>query len=253
MSNVLTQVHSSGRWDRPERLLREDVEEWIKDWAPDVITATEAGDFDRGDALDAPGYVRCQVTGGGRPGADECAVALSRETMRLVHFEAAVVTRERYRQGTGKLRAPLNALVVVGEHIETGVRICLGVIHLPSSVQDGDEWARGPRVAAYRSAVRGLKKLVHRIAKRYKALPWITADWNLDLGRLWVRAYLHGIWPGKHFTWSKKDAGGEGTHGPRLIDFSVLSRRLRVTFAKVLASVRSSDHRPFVQRVALPT
>ena len=72
----------------------------------------------------------------------------------------------------------------------------------------------------------------------------MVADWNLNLHRVWVRAYLRATFPAFRAP-QKRPAGG--THGARLIDFPIGLRIVGLTM-RVLREesdvLDASDHLP---------
>jgi Endonuclease/Exonuclease/phosphatase family len=257
---VVRQVHASGRWDRFERILRADIERWIADLRPDVVSLTEAGDRGRGQALERPGWQRVQH----RPavGADECALGFREAVLRLVDWESVPVSKATYKRVNGKRSPRFFALNVALQLVEDPDEVLVfSVLHTPSAVDSPAGWRKGPRAVVYRLVVWGWKRSANRFARsirkdlkatrpKVRVHRVIAGDFNLHILRAWARKYLGTVFTKLAATWDRIKPN-RGTLGARVIDYAFVSRSLRVLRARVLVLTRSSDHRTFWQDLAV--
>lgn len=258
---TIRHLHSSGRWDRAAALLLSDLRQWVKQVVPHLITLTEVGDGQRGRILEQlAGFQRVQHAPA--IGADECAVLFDTGMFELVDWESVAVSDRTYRRINGK-QSPkfyaLNVALRLREHPDE--IIVVSVIHTPSSVETPRGWADGERPLVYRDVVHGWKRAVGVFARAVKAKEraagrkvrvhrLLTGDFNLNMLKAWVRAYLGTVFGNLTQLWSKVRPNS-GTHGARVIDTSWLSRGLRALKAKVLAQSPSSDHKAFWEDLAI--
>lgn len=249
MSCTICHLHASGRFDIRENLLASDLGKWIELVDPSVITLTEAGDGGRGKALTRPGWHRVQ----GRPGigSDECALGFRDDTWRLVAMASVPVSPMTYARLNGKQSPRFFALLVVLEHLASGELVLFSVLHTPSHVETPNGWRAGDRQTVYRSVLRGWRKQARAFASKHGAKSRVlTADLNLNVRKGWVRSFFTSQFPHATMTWDKIRTGG-GTLGGRLIDSSILSRRVKALGARVMPKGPSSDHRAFVERLEI--
>lgn len=242
--------HCSGRWDRSAALLSHDVRVWRNKYDPDIFTATEVGDRSRGRSYNIPGYWRLQAPPGA--GRDECLIAFKLNRFRLVRFESHRVTRKIYQRENGKPAAPFYAATAVLQDIRSEQRFVISVMHLPSSVEDNNGWDHGRRLVVYRSCIKGWRRHVNDIGKRYKARTrFYVADWNINFKRAFARAFIQLQFPNLHLLW-KKPFPKRGTHaGGRLIDGTLASKGVATPVGpKIGAPAPSSDHIMYFEELA---
>jgi hypothetical protein len=257
---VVRHLHASGRWDRFERILRSDIERWIADLLPDVITLTEAGDRGRGQALERPGWTRIQH----KPaiGADECALGFREAVLRLVAWESVPVSKATYKRVNGKRSSRFYALNVALQLLEDPDEVLVfSILHTPSAVDSPTGWRKGPRAVVYRLVVVGWKHAASKFARsirkdlrathpQVRVHRVIVGDFNLHVLRAWARKYLGSVFSRLAMTWDRIKPN-RGTLGRRVIDTAFLSRWLRAIRARVLVQTKSSDHRTFWQDLAI--
>ena len=144
------------------------------------------------------------------------------ENAVLVHQEFGTVLIERHplltplRLRTAR-KAPLHAIkVLIRTHV-TGSRIWDVATHAPAHVEGKGRLLPGWASEVYRSVMLGLTELTYGRRADGRI---ISADWNLNVRRRWVRAYLRSLFPGTKPGWDFKSLPERGTiggHG-RLID-----------------------------------
>lgn len=259
-------VHSSGRFDRPldtltnsvRRLRRVTRGRLLLKRRVAFVTGTEAGgrtDEDLARALGSdPAWEYVNLRG---PAA-ECWATWRRSMLELdgrpYSRQLTNITWVRSKEYGGREAAPVKALVVPLR--VTGRRnrrkVWLIVVHMPL---DNTEL----RAAAWVDCCRGLRTLVTEIrAQDPQAEILIEADWNKDHSKPSERAMIH-----RHIArplrlvqgWDGSRPKRGGTHGRRLIDGVVASRRVlgwSTPWCWLTADDRSSDHRPYVHTVRWP-
>lgn len=221
----------SGRYDRSPRLLLRQVRASAE--VRDVITLTEVAGWRRRRVLrKVPGFTVLQDTKHGDMA--EVAVLVRDSAYRVKHWAAHVIGPDLGPGGR------VIALVAVLEHIETGKIVIVGEAHTPATVEG--QWTSA-RAAAYRRAVQAYRAIVEHLRVAWGAdVVVVLADWNLNLHRDGVRAYLKEAWPELNAP-AKADTPPGGTHaGGRLIDFPLVTGAQIDTF-RIHAADPASDHR----------
>lgn len=253
---MVRHLHASGRWDRSGSVLHAELLQWIAELLPDVITGTEAGDGDRGRAYVLPGFKRVQH--GNAVGADECVLAYREAVFELVDWESVPVSNATYKRANGKDSPRFFALNVALRIIGTNEVLVFSVLHTPSAVDSPNGWRPGRRAVVYklvavgwRSSARKFTRRVRKqLGRRFRVHKVLCGDFNLHLLRPWARNFIASTFPSLTQLWTKVKPNG-GTLGYRVIDTSLLSRFLQAVSARVLGQPRSSDHRPFVEDIAI--
>lgn len=133
---------------------------------------------------------------------------------------------------------PVVCTIAILKHRITGVTALVSVSHLPSAVESIWSVKGAKRIIAYRRMVVRYRKVVSAWRKEFKPdFEAVSADWNLDVLKAWVRAYLKSAFPKHKLVYSRKG----GTHGPRQID-AFLLRKVKGN-SSIMQAHRSSDHR----------
>lgn len=232
--------HSSGRFDVKPGTLKAALAKQLAD-GPDFLSLTEMGAEDRARVInDFPGYAVARVKGSN--GVDECALLVKREHYKILSERAVRLSNLPVPRRRGLFD---HALVVELESLRTGSFHTRIVVHRPSAVEGKTGIRSGGQGACYRDGTEGLKELIASIDGRLT----ITGDWNLSLRRRWVRPYFARHFPGFTLTWPAGKLPSLGTHGGRIIDFSLL-RGYSVSSARVIGQFHASDHRAFRETLA---
>lgn len=260
-------VHSSGRFDRTDAALARSVDRLRKTsrgrrpfrrrvaW----VTGTEASGRGWQDMKailgDDPAWDYSWIRG---RGAGECWATWSLSHLELAGDPLArqltTLTWRRSQEYGGGEAPPVEALVVplrpVGRRGRRSVYLI--VLHAPL---DNTEL----RAAIWRDVCRGLRVLATEIRSNDPhAEIVLEADWNKDHRSPSERAQIQ-----KHIArplrlvqgWDGSRPNRGGTHGRRLIDGVVASRRLlgwSTPWCWLTPDDRSSDHRPYVHTVRWP-
>ncbi|WP_248582613.1 hypothetical protein [Nocardioides sp. InS609-2] len=179
-------------------------------------------------------------------GRDECTIAWDESVWESAGPGwAEPLTGKMFRLEDGRVRPRVHAVGKPLRHRVTGHGIVRVELHAPSGTDGGTGLRRNERAAVTRDILAGRRQLKKALRKQYPGFQILeSADENVDLRRQWVRQLLDRA--GGIGIWVKRRLPGRGTHGPRLIDGSRHSRRLRLVLARVLARVRPFDHRPLV-------
>lgn len=223
----IVHVHSSSLYSRPAATLVQAFTDYAV--VADLVTWTEVPP--RGRALRRSGWGAYS-----RPARTDVAVSWRRTVWTP---EARWITRLAPRQVAAWL------LLIRSD----GLRVLVTVAHMPAHVELGDRFRPGVpgRVATWQTAVTRWAAQV-RAARRqdHPDRVIVAADWNIDLRRPVWRRYLLARFPGLRVTWARP-LPRVGTHrGGRLIDATLTNARGR---ARLLPDDRSSDHRPYVERL----
>lgn len=234
---TITAEHSSGLHSVEPAALKAALTKQLAD-EPDFLSLTEMMSEARAAVLDDfPAYAVARARGA--EGQDECAALLKRSTLPDFTFDAVRLSELPIPRRSGKF---CDALVIKVDDSAIGPAHTRIIVHLPSGVEDdlrdGAGGVEGAQARVYRDAIEGLKRLVASIAGPVV----ITGDWNLDLRKAWVREYLKRHFPEFVPTWGAGDLPELGTHGARVIDFSLV-RGFSVTAAHVVPDFGASDHR----------
>jgi len=226
-------THLSTRYDRSVEVLRKVVSGYTE--TADIITLTEVDSERREKALR---FDKWGVVTGDKTGRDDCGILWDESVWWSRHEETFNVTP--YMAGN------VGAAVAILEHKATGKRVLFSVIHLPSSVEGNGRVAGGRRDEWY-DAVNAWRKKCKALARKYKTRRMVlVADWNLNLKARWVRTVVRGLFPLWKFTWDVSKLPAGGTHGSRLIDFTITKGRIKVARRpRIHRSHPVSDHRGY--------
>lgn len=246
MSTPLLIDDCSQRYDRAAALMLEDLLDSAKH--SDLLLPTEVGGTtsrarSRKAALHkVPGFDVHQDTAHGD--ADEIATLNRAAVWKVLHYEAAILGPDL---GPGGREI---AGILVLEHTVTGVRLLASKAHLPATVEaDFFHTARG---RAHQACVQVWRARVKVLAARFDVDAQIVfADWNLNLHKPWVRAWIADAWPELDLPPAALIPDG-GTHADdRLIDW-FLYTGLVVESWKILRATAASDHRRSRVRASIP-
>ena len=229
--------HSSGLHRVGPSALRAAVTKQLAD-EPEFLSFTEMMAEARARALqDFPGYTLARAKG--TDGDDECALLVKDARYKILSRKAVRLSDLPIPRRSGKTHKNFDhALVVSLESLVTGSFHTRLVVHRPSGVEGFSGIRGGGQGACYRDGTEGLKGLLESIDGRVV----VTGDWNLSLKRKWVRGYFDRHFPAFTTTWHGGNLPDRGTHGRRVIDFSII-RGYTVSDAQVVPHFGASDHR----------
>ena len=230
--------HSSGLHKVGPAALRAAVTKQLAADDPEFLSFTEMMAEARARALqDFPGYTLARAKG--TDGDDECALLVKDARYRIVSQQSVRLSELPIPRRSGKTHKNFDhALVVFLESLVTGSFHTRVIVHRPSGVEGFNGIRRGGQGACYRDGTEGLKGLLASIEGRVT----VTGDWNLSLRRKWVRNYFDRHFPEFTTTWRAGNLPDRGTHGRRVIDFSLV-RGYRVSDPEVVSHFGASDHR----------
>jgi hypothetical protein len=224
-------VHLSGKFDRAPELLRVQVHEATE--AADVITLTEVDHAARGAVLAIAGWT---ITRGDDGPRGETAILTRNDVWRVLAWEV-IELADNVPAARSRIVVPIALL----EHVSSASTLLLTAGHLPASVE-GDWRARTARVVSHMACVLRWRRTVRAWQDDHHPDALLAvADWNLNLLRVWVRAWVRTAWPSMRPP-SRKGTPDEGDLGPRLISWAV-GHRIRGLVLQVLDENPASDHR----------
>lgn len=179
----------------------------------------------------------------------ECAILWNRGRYRAAGPDsdcqgARVLTTQTFYTGKGNERPGVTATFKLLHDNADDYDLLRIAVHLPASVQAGDGFStKARRVLAWRSAIRGLRKMVRDLDLELQPHEiTVSADFNVDLTRKAWRVYLNRSMVG---TGLRVKAPTEGTHHDRAIDgfLTTLRRHPNGSGVRVLPKIRGFDHR----------
>lgn len=244
MSFQVRHTHASGRFDRsPKSLLVSLL--WFASISG-LVTTTEGAGKARVRILNRiPGFDHFKF--------HACDAAV---LWRSSRFKA--LARRGMHVGTvseGARRSIAASTVVLKRRRgKTRETIVVSSVHLPSDVEAAiSKMLAGrptPRGTQYHAIFTEWYAEVQEVADEFDADFVIMAcDSNLDYFKPWVQRFADNNAPRVHVGWNGH-LPKRGTHGKRLIDWSLLSHNLKVKRIRVLGRkvvTRASDHRAFTE------
>lgn len=242
-------VHSSSRFDRSSTSLLRAIARYLS-WPGTDISLTEVSGSKRIKVLRRFPTHRV-VNFEGNHARDDCALLISRWRWRNIASGTKLLSKEAM---PGWNNAWCYAVWSKDVHKSTGLRVVKVVIHFAARVED----SRGYRyktaddrqnAKAHKEAIRNLNSQIRDWQKQgYDVV--VSADWNLDWRRLWVRKMLRRELPMLNWTWGgPRMPERGGTHGTRLIDYT--GTTMRIEKASLMKDDASSDHRPYKEVLSL--
>jgi hypothetical protein len=252
---VFTHIHSSSRFDRSAASLEADLDVWMADSS--LITLTEMRQDYRAAMLAEKGWRHFVSKTGNN--ADNCGIAWEAGVWHRKEAWVRKLSSKRWiREQARKPGPPMWATNALLKHVVTGRTLLVSVSHLPNGIQGHwknpgtDEWAA--RKAVYTDSMHHWSDLILSLERRHKPdAALIVADWNLNLKEHWVRDYLHSHWKkcGLKRAWVHFPTAGGSLGGNSMIDGSYYGGLEVTDGPHLMARVRSSDHRPYVERFRL--
>lgn len=247
---IFNKIHSSSKWSRSNESLKRAVARYIQHAI--LITLTETELPRRKNAL----REICRVYGygfitGEFGNKNDGSILFSLEEFEEVHSENHKLSNKVFKIGR-HTTPPSYATLGVLRHRKSGLILVVGVYHTPSSVE-GDLYhhRKTSRVITWYANVRSLRKRANALKKHYHATAAIiSCDWNINWHKKWVRALIKTMFPAWKSTWQRHVPKG-GTHGRRLIDWSLVKGNVKVLSSDLFVDDASSDHRPYIERISV--
>lgn len=238
MPRPVRDLHWSGFHAAPERA-------W-HDLADAFAANAQVGAVTEATGLVAPedwGTYRARERGA------ECVILWDRNRYAAVHPESdcggsASLTSRTFFTGKGNERPGVVATYRLLHDVVDDYDLLRLAAHFPASVQAGDGFSSVVRrVIAWRSAVRGLRRVVLELKGELRPDEiTVSFDGNVDLRRKVWRAYLNHAMRG---TGLRVVAPTEGTHHDRAIDgfLTTLRHHPHGSGVRVLSKIPGFDHR----------
>lgn len=228
--HVVDWLHVSLRWDRPDT----NLSQYLHDILPECGFATFTEAHTKRDVFnDLTGH---GVTQGRGPGPGENAILHRKHEWRRIDWDTPVLSQRKFPRRNSLAHATLGLY----EHKTLGITAFVAVTHLPSGARTPGGWSNNvAQVLAYRSAIRGYKRVTRKWRKEYRPdFVFLWADWNMDARIPWQRKVITRLWPYLSGTWNLSrlnQARGTAPNGKDIIDFAV-------TNAEVLHATVRNDH-----------
>lgn len=260
-----THIHCSSRFDRSATDLESDEDDWRQ--RASVITLTEVGNESHGRTLAEKGWGFYNAKGG--HDRDECAICWDRSVWGGTH---QYVRRLNVQPLQGP-RPWIWSCSVALKRKETGHRLLVLVTHAPAHL-DTFNWDSYPhkdertqaywryRKNVYQHSMTAWSKLIKDQTNKLRPDGvLVAADWNINLKEDWARHYLRDTFDPLQMAWVRfPTEGGSMSGGPvaplgapgkgkgdRIIDGSLYAGLSVDVDPNLMARVRSSDHRPYLE------
>lgn len=210
---------------------------------PDIVAFTEIYTKERSARLAEHGFGSQQ-----KPGTDP-GIDWLKANWKSLHAETVQVSSLTYYSVLQKHETrPMAAAFVVLENQESGHRLLTIANHFPPHVEGHGgpggifDPSMAPRWHATIDSIKGIQAHRRLLRKEYDIDALIlTADWNLNIMRGDVRAWVHTQFPYLEPNF-KPSYKGAGTLDKRVVDFSVV-HGLEVVGDPKVNHIVSSDHR----------
>jgi hypothetical protein len=254
-------IHCSSRFDRPAALLESDMDNWQD--ASDLVTLTEISNDRLAATMRAKGwdYFNAKKS----QGQDECGVTWRTSMWGKTKSVTIKLNNDAYYRLDGRVADPVVSCSVVLKHRTSGHRLLVSVTHMPAHVEGFGGWRTTEykwqaRKAAYLSSLKNWNVHVDDLIRKQKPdATLVIADWNLNLKQDWIRALLRQTFGDLKQAWQRfPTSGGSLQGGPvaplgapgkgyadRIIDGTLYRGAVVSTEPNLMATVRSSDHRPY--------
>lgn len=253
MTRNFVHIHASGYHSADEEQFTEDLYSYFKDHKASIVTGTELEyQYKKEVVRSLP--ERAGIFAGSQTYSDDTYIVWDKTEWKEIYRETYQTTSIQWVNVSGKLRDPQYAKIVVLNHLSTGRNVLVSVLHAPSSVDAGNGLKNdGKRVAAWIDGTRNWKKRRNKISRKYKCTAMlIAADWNVDFKKAPLRAVVKAVQPKMRFTLDPTRIPDGGTHGNRLIDFSMIRGMIRVVHKPViLPKTIASDHRAYKETLRI--
>lgn len=240
----LVQDHLSGRFTASGQEEEGALDEMMD--GSHLVTTTEVDALVRSKHLHEPGWWSVYGDKGPR---DDCGIAGKISRLKLLHGETVVLSDRTYQTERGTQSSKtVGAFAAVQDRV-TGEIGIVAAVHTPHGMQDELRTGniRSDVAKAYRDIIKGLRKTANKWARKWKAT-WvnITGDWNVNVKRPWVQAYLKAQFPRYTLNWKNRMPAG-GTWGKMIFDASML-RGIKVGWGpRLLPRFKGFDHRGYEQ------
>jgi hypothetical protein len=249
---TIRHAHSSSLYSNSADSLADQVERAVEAEDPDAttLTFTEVGSTSRTEVLkDAdPDEWAAWV-----PDQSDVGIMWRKDEFGPLWKEPKKLTGKIWTDGQGRDHETWAASGLF-QHRTSGKTMFLSVCHLPSHVQDGDHFYDNAQARAWKDAVNnGWHTYWNDVrTEDHPDVGILTGDWNIDVHMSeWIQ-YVQDVFPSMYCTWAgdREPPNDKGTHGDRLIDFSMSTSK--PSKAKLLKDDSSSDHRPFGEAIPWP-
>jgi hypothetical protein len=244
-------AHSSSLYSNSADSLADQVERAVEaeDPSATLLTFTEVGSAARTDVLKEadPEEWAAWV-----PSQSDVGIMWRKSEFSPIWKEPVKLTGKIWTDGHGRDHETWAASALLG-HAD-GRSCFVSVCHLPSHVQNGDHFYDNAQSRAWRDAVNnGWSQHWNDVRKEdHPDVGILTGDWNIDVHMSDWMQYVGNVFPSMFNTWAgdREPPNDKGTHGDRLIDFSMST--VKPSKAKLLKDDSSSDHRPFGEAIPWP-
>lgn len=239
-------AHSSSLYDGPKVPLEKEMNRLVTatDPSANLATLTEVGSDSRTKVLKdaAPGEWGAWVPNATAGCCADVGLMWRKSDWSLKTKEIHRLTDKKWTDGQGRSHVTYAASAKF-RHVD-GRTVFLSVAHLPSKVQNGNQFYDNAQARAWKSAVKGWHTYWNDFRnKHHPDEGLLAADWNIDYHSKHWRQHVQNIFPSLHLNWQGHMPEGKGTHGKRLIDATWATAK--AFKSRLLKDDDSSDHRPY--------
>jgi hypothetical protein len=239
-------IHSSSRFDRSDASLERAVRNYLSQAS--VVTMTEVNREGRERILRRVAKeLNFTVITGDLSSRDDCAIIFDNDVFELVHGRTYTVQSKTYRTVDGRTVQPFGVATAVLRTKSTGRKTAWTVGHTPPSVEGRNGLDGSLRAIVWMGYIRNWRKHWNMITKLYSTDGLVVvADWNVNLKRRAFQTLFRTLFPSLKSAWGSGPFPAGGTHGRRLIDFTLYRGKIRQSGKPFLMKDDdSSDHRPY--------
>ncbi len=237
---MIRHIHSSGRYDRSDAVVRKAVLSYAK--YANVITLTEQHSRPE-SVFEMPGWTVVKYKGHG-PG-DPVIIVKDSDYEVVKSWSSRLTKHQQRRDGKGP-DSPHATTALIRATGNSSKKVLVTVAHLPSHVQQNWRANFYWRVFVWRDCVKHWKKDVNTKRRVHSAKVMYIADWNLDFKKAPYRGVLKFYFPALKLAWHRFP--NDGTHHRRVIDATVTNLRA-AKHARLWPDDASSDHRPYYEEL----
>lgn len=239
-------IHCAGRFDQSVVAFDHQMDSMMDE--AHAVGVTEIDKNARARHLNPPGW---DGVWGDKGPRDDCGITTLKSKFRTIHEETYTTSHHTYVNERGHKTDTTEAAFKVVEDTDSGELVLLGELHTPHGMgpQLRADKVRSDVARAYVDISRGYLRRANQLMRKYKIkYAALSGDWNLNFRFAWVRAYFRQNFAGWQLNWNYLGLPDHGTHGPEIIDGTLL-RRLKPTHREMLKRFTGDDHSGYLEHL----